>query len=225
MRQVCSLFRIEVEEHFYKYHRFQFKTSQGLDLWRIEYPGYLSLMQKVTAQTKAIPSLHFAAQHFRNLKELTIYLRHYVSLYEPLPGLPYGMHDHWQYQARPRLGFLNPELLLAWHVPESIVNIFPRFQDGVIQHDLGTSMRFLVINLKMVKEGTWSSYLDSINSEHVLIPGKKRWADIDLRRMASNIDETIAQMRDGRCKLDWTTVGAESYKTFDDLVRTGLGHE
>ena len=223
LRQVCSLFRQEVEEHYYKQQQFMFKTSQGLDSWCATRREYVGLMGRVSVHEKAPPALPSAAQYLTNLQELTIHLRHYVSLYEPLPGRPYGINDHWQYEVKGALGFLNPQLLCAWRVPEKILELFPRFRGGVIQHTYGMMLRFLLPDQKMVKAGTWSGYLESINDVDPIDSGRKRWEKVDVNLLTANIDETLLQMREGGCRQDWPKEGAETYKSFDDFVEIGLG--
>lgn len=109
-------------------------------------------------------------------------------------------------------------LLLAWHVPEVIIGLFPHFLQGTVQHDHGFHLRLLSANPELAKATERSKYLDAI-THGVYHSGEKRWVIVDLRLLTSDTDETIAQMRDGRCERSWPTF---SYRSFECFIPQGL---
>jgi len=104
-------------------------------------------------------------------------------------------------------------LLLAWHVPEVIMGLFPRFLQGTVQCDYGFHLRLLSANPELVKAIDRSKYLDAI-TYGVYHSGEKGWVIVDPRLLTSDIDETIAQMRDGRCERNWPTFSSRGFGCF-----------
>lgn len=72
LRQVCSLFRNEVEDHVYKRQCFMFKTRKRLDAWCVPRRAHLKMMRKVSMVAKAQSSLPLAAPYFEKLRTLTL---------------------------------------------------------------------------------------------------------------------------------------------------------
>ena len=111
-------------------------------------------------------------------------------------------------------------LLIAWRQVEVVLDTFPQFKGGMVRYfNHQYSMKHFRIGDQVLQ------FVADASMPHKRSQNNHCMHAIQQAVLRPNIDEGIAQMRDGRKPASYPVGTKDKYQDFEDFVERGLGRK
>lgn len=214
-----------MEQYFFTNHEVVFHTAESLDLWCKKRKDKLIWMRHVNITPKAALSLNSTTiQHFKNLRSLS--LPTLERVYTPCEMNAY---------LKPDIGtgetLKHRYYLVAWRLPEMIVNTLLQFHDdsgGTFRcHTARNQLLFRVASAsnypRLITTSIRKASQDWVHRE--VISRDERWRDVSFSALVPRIDEAIEKLRAKRWKHYFSGWRVFKYHCVTEFVREYLGRD
>ncbi|KAJ9612513.1 hypothetical protein H2200_004110 [Cladophialophora chaetospira] len=232
LHHVCKLLREDAFIFHHSRHDFHVGTIKAFDMkWTKRNGLRLEFMQALTVLQDYLKVQVFSSSpRLQNLRKLTLIRANPHTRLER-NGYEYGGYEY-EFTRKLRKGrsekldifkthlsmlaedfskTWDHDLLVAWREIELILTAFPRFRVGTVQYrNPRSSERFRLTDQVL-----------QFSTDRTRTPDRGM-SIVDTAVLGPNIDEGIAQMRDGRM-LPSYPIAMENYQSFEDFVERGLG--